>query len=47
MNSAHRLILVFSYSCLQPIKTDEERQNNWTKVSGSCRRVVDSSCAET
>jgi uncharacterized protein len=36
INRAHRLILVLSYSYLRPIKPDEERQNNWTKVSGRC-----------
>jgi len=39
-----RLILVLSYSYLRPIKTDEERQSNWTKVSvsilGSARECV-------
>jgi hypothetical protein len=33
INSAHPLILVLSYSYLLTIKPDEEKQNNWTKVS--------------
>jgi hypothetical protein len=32
ISGAHPLILVLSYSYLLPIKPDEERKNNWTKV---------------